>query len=26
MTGAKRTIVPGEEFALGPWEYLILVN
>lgn len=25
MTGAKRTIVPGEEFALGPWEYLILV-
>ena len=26
MTGAQRTIVPGEEFALGPWEYLILVN
>ncbi len=25
MTGAQRTIVPGEEFALGPWEYLILV-
>lgn len=26
MTGERRTIAPGEEFSLGPWEYLILVN
>lgn len=26
MTGERRTIVPGEEFSLGPWEYLILTN
>ena len=24
LTGQQRTLVPGEEFSLGPWEYLIL--
>ncbi len=26
MTGEPHPIVPGEEFSLGPWEYLILIN
>ncbi|MDE7305068.1 MAG: DUF3459 domain-containing protein [Alistipes sp.] len=26
MTGEPHSIVPGEEFSLGPWEYFILVN
>ncbi|MCM1151607.1 MAG: alpha-amylase family glycosyl hydrolase [Alistipes sp.] len=26
LSGSVRSVVPGEEFALGPWEYLILTN
>lgn len=26
LSGTPRTIVPGEEFALGPWEYAVLVE
>ena len=26
MTGEPHPIVPGEEFSLGPWDYLILIN
>lgn len=26
LTGAACTIVPGEEFSLGPWEYRVLIN